>query len=80
MSNKICSLCNEPIPEWAEDHGMDNCAHNLKDRVIKLEEALSEYADYENWVSATGPMGSELSGWCGKGKGWEIAQAQGVVL
>ena len=74
MSNKICSLCNEPIPEWAQNHGMDNCAHNLKDRVIKLEEALSEYADYENWVSATGPMGSELSGWCGKGKGWHIAQ------
>ena len=38
-----------------------------------LEEALSEYADRENWVSATGPMGGNLSGWCGKGKGWEIA-------
>jgi hypothetical protein len=41
----------------------------------RLRAALKEYADFENWVGATGPMGGELSGWCGAGKGWETAQA-----
>ena len=50
--------------------------YNLERTEIELaalKQALSEYADRENWVSATGPMGGGLSGWCGKGKGWEIA-------
>ena len=37
MSEKICRFCNEPLPEWAQDHGMDNCAHNLKDKLEKLK-------------------------------------------
>ena len=40
MTKNICSFCNEPIADWAQDHGMDNCAHNIKD---KLEKLKSEY-------------------------------------
>lgn len=37
MTEKICDFCGEPIAGGLQEHDFATCAHNLKDKVAKLE-------------------------------------------
>ena len=53
MTEKICDFCGEPIAGGLQEHDFATCAHNLKDKVIRLE---ADIAALVEWAKTDTPI------------------------